>query len=401
MIMVNSELIKKIKSLAASYSNEFIAVRRHLHANPEPGFQEFKTAEYISVKLKEYGIPFQSGVAKTGIVGMIRGNNPLQKTIALRADMDALPITEANEVEYKSTNAGVMHACGHDVHIACLLGAAKILNELKDEFEGTVKLFFQPSEEMFPGGAIKMIEEGVLKNPKVVHVLGQHVLPSLEAGKIGLKPGRYMASTDEIYITVKGKGGHAATPELYINPLNIAAKLLLKLEEEFKRNKPKDSPSVLAFGRIIGEGRTNVIPDEVKIEGTIRAFDEEWRAKAHELITSFASSVANEMGGSCIVHIAKGYPFLVNDEELTNKIKHYAIDFLGSENVVDLETRMTAEDFAYFSQKVPSCFYRLGIRNERKGIISNLHTSTFDVDESSISVGMGLMAWIACCISGY
>jgi len=390
-----AEIKEKIKSLAESHLQELIAVRRYLHTIPELGFEENKTAEFIEKKLTEYKIPFKTGIAKTGIVGTIIGKKGEGKTIALRADMDALPIIEENNFEYKSGNTGVMHACGHDAHMACLLGAAKILNELKEEFSGTIKLFFQPSEEKFPGGALAMIDEGVLENPEVKNVFGQHVLPQLDAGKIGLKPGNYMASTDEIYITVKGKGGHAATPELYINPLIIAAELLVELDKQFKINMPADYPSVLAFGRINGEGRTNIIPEEVKIEGTLRTFSEGWRAKAHDMILKVAKNVSENAKGKSEVHIAKGYPVLVNDDELTENVKQFAVDFLGSENVVDLEMRMTAEDFAYFSQKVPSCFYRLGIRNEREGIISNLHTSTFNIDESSLKTGTGLMAWIA------
>ncbi|MFA4851242.1 MAG: M20 family metallopeptidase [Bacteroidales bacterium] len=389
-----SELKEKIKSLSQLYLQEIISVRRHFHAYPELGFREYNTSEYIASKLNEYDISFRQGIAKTGIVALIKGVKK-GKVIALRADMDALPIHENNEKNYRSCVDGVMHACGHDVHIACLLGAAKILNELKNEFGGTIKLFFQPSEEKFPGGAIAMINEGVLENPKVAHVFGQHVLPSLDAGKIGLKPGKYMASTDEIYIIVTGKGGHAATPELVVNPITIAASVLLELSKEFEKNKPSDYPSLLAFGRIAGEGGTNVIPDEVKIDGTMRAYDEEWRAKAHDIISSVASQVAQNMGGNCNVNIVKGYPFLVNDDMLTSEVKRLAIDYLGHENVVDLDMRMTAEDFAYFSQKVPSCYYRLGVRNEAKGIVSNLHTSTFDVDESCMITGMGLMAWIA------
>ncbi len=393
--MLNIELKEKIKSLSNSYLHEVISIRRHLHSFPELSFEEFKTAEFIAIKLKEYGIPFISGIAKTGIIATLTGKNPLGKTIALRADMDALPVTEKNDVEYKSTNKGIMHACGHDVHMSCVLGAAKILNELKGEFEGTIKILFQPSEEMFPGGALAMINEGALNNPKVENVFGQHVLPQLESGKIGLKPGKYMASTDEIFITIKGKGGHAATPELYINPISIATTVLSELEKEFIKNKPADSISLLAFGKISGEGKTNIIPDEVKIEGTLRTFDEVWRVNAKEIIYSLTSRIAKKMKGDCEVRISKGYPTLVNDEELTNKVKQLAIEFLGKENVIDQEMRMTAEDFAYFSQKVPSCFYRLGTSNEEKGIVSNIHTSTFDVDENCMLVGMGLMAWVA------
>jgi len=393
--MQKIQLKEKIKLLSEKYHQETIDIRRYLHTIPETGFEEYKTSEFISKKLNEYGIPFQSGIAKTGIVGTISGKNPKSKVIALRADMDALPITEANKIEYKSNKTGLMHACGHDVHMACLLGAAKILNELKNEFEGSIKLFFQPSEEKFPGGALAMINEGVLEDPKVENVFGQHVLPQLEVGKVGFRSGKYMASTDEIYLTVKGKGGHAATPELYTNPLNIAATIILELEKEFNKNKPLDSLSVLAFGRITGEGKTNIIPDEVKLEGTIRTFDEQWRSKAHNMIENISSSVAKKMNGSCEVNIAKGYPALVNDDKLTGKTKQLAIEYLGSENVVDLEMRMTAEDFAYFAQKAPSVFYRVGVRNETKNITSNLHTSTFNVDETCMITGTGLMAWIA------
>ncbi|MFH0866205.1 MAG: M20 family metallopeptidase [Bacteroidota bacterium] len=393
--MNKQEIKRKIKLLTEEYSREIVTVRRYLHTVPEIGFQEYNTSKYIIGKLKEYGIPYQMGVAGTGIVGTIHGRNSSKKTIALRADMDALQIKEENDVSFKSQHEGMMHACGHDAHMACVLGAAKILNEFKNEFEGTVKLIFQPSEEMLPGGAIKMIEGGVLENPKVENVFGQHTLPTLEAGKGGFKSGKYMASTDEIYITVHGKGGHAATPELYVNPLNIAATIILELEKEFNKNKPQDTTSVLAFGRITGDGRTNIIPDETKMEGTLRTFNEEWRAKAHHMIKSISDSIAKKMKGKCDVHIAIGYPVLVNNDELTEKAKQLAIEFLGRENVIDLEMRMTSEDFAYYAQKVPSVFYRFGVRNESKNIISNLHTSTFDIDEESLKTATGLMAWIA------
>lgn len=390
-----AEIKEKIKNCSQAFLPEIIGIRRYLHANPELSFQEYKTSDYIASLLSKMNIPFTQGIAKTGIVAVIEGVNKNSKIIALRADMDALPIQETNKTDYRSCTDGVMHACGHDVHIACLLGAAKILQELKNEFEGTIKLFFQPSEESFPGGALAMINDGVLENPHVEHVFGQHVLPTLEAGKVGMKSGKYMASTDEIYLKIIGIGGHAATPDLYVNPISIAAEIILELSKAFEEKKPAQFPSVLAFGRITGNGHTNIIPDEVNIEGTMRTFDEEWRAKAHELINILTQNIAKKNNGKCITNIVKGYPFLVNDDALTGKVKRLAIDYLENENVEDLEMRMTAEDFAYFSQKVPSCFYRLGSRNESKGITSNLHTSTFDVDENCLINGMGLMAWIA------
>jgi len=384
----------KIKKTAAKFLPEIIAIRRHIHANPELAFEEFKTSQFIISNLEAMEISHQNNIAKTGIVALIEGKNPLSKVTMLRADMDALTINEENEVDYKSLNKGVMHACGHDVHIASLLGAAKILMELRNEFSGTVKLIFQPSEEKFPGGALQMIKEGVLDNPKANNIIGQHVLPTLEVGKIGLKTGKYMASTDEVYITIYGKGGHGATPELNIDPVIIASHIVVALQQLVSRNAMPSVPSVLSFGRFIANGRTNIIPDEVKIEGTFRTFDEVWRSDAHKKITKMASLIAESMGAACDVRIDKGYPFLVNDIALTLKVKEYAIDFLGEENVEDLDLRMTAEDFAYYSQQIPACFYRLGIRNETKGITSNLHTSTFDIDENALEIGMGLMAWI-------
>lgn len=389
------EIKNHIKSLAKNFSEEIIKIRRQIHTNPELGFEEIKTAAFICQKLEEYKIQYQSGIAKTGIVALIKGKNPDKKCIALRADMDALPIFEKNNCSYKSKNEGIMHACGHDAHIASLLGAAKILNSLKDEFEGSIKLIFQPSEEKFPGGALAMINENVLLNPETEIVIGQHVLPTLDSGKMGLRPGKYMASTDEIYLTVKGKGGHAATPELNIDPIVISAHIILALQQITSRYSNPSMPTVLSFGKITGDGRTNIIPDLVTIDGTLRTFDETWRAEAHLKITEIAQSIAKGMGGECKVVIDKGYPFLINNDKLTESIKGNAIEYLGNENVVDLEMRMTAEDFAYFSHLKPSCFYRLGVRNQEKGIISNLHTSTFDIDENSLETGMGLMAWLA------
>lgn len=389
------DLLNRIKQQAAALLPELIDIRRHLHRHPELSMHEARTSNFIQLRLIEMGVPFETGMAKHGVVGLIKGKNPGSRTIALRADMDALPITEQNETAYCSENPGVMHACGHDVHMTSLLGASAILNELKDEFEGTIKLIFQPSEEKFPGGASMMIAEGVLENPRPEKMFGQHVLPTLEAGKVGFKAGKYMASTDEVYLTVKGRGGHGATPELNVDPVLIAAHILVALQQIVSRNAPPQLPAVLSFGRFIADGQTNIIPNEVKLDGTLRTFDENWRAEAHMKITHMAQSIAESMGGSCDVFIDKGYPFLVNDAEVTEKARLAAIEYLGAEQVVDLDLRMTAEDFAYYSQQLPVCFYRLGVRNEEKGIVHNLHTTRFDVDESSLETGAGLMAWLA------
>ena len=387
-------LLDIVKAKAQQYFEETVAIRRHLHQNPELSFKEFETSKYVISKLEEYGIEYKDGIVETGIVGYIKGNNPESKTIALRGDMDALPIFEENDIDYKSNNDGVMHACGHDVHTASLLGAAKILNEIKDQFDGTIKLIFQPGEERLPGGASLMIDEGVLDNPAPQTVVGQHVFPDMEVGKVGFKEGKYMASADEIYVTVKGEGGHAALPHKNIDPILITSHILTSLQQLVSRIAPPTIPTVLSFGKIIGEGSTNIIPDYVKLEGTFRTMNEEWRAKAHEKMKTMAESIAISMGGECDFRIEKGYPFLVNDPEKTRVAKSAAIDYLGAENVIDLDLRMTAEDFAYFSQIAPSCFYRLGVRNESKGITSGLHTSKFNVDEASLSIGAGLLAWI-------
>lgn len=387
--------IQQIKEDVRKEVPELIKTRRHLHANPELSFKEFKTAAYISDLLKKWGIPHETGVGGNGIVGIIRGKNPDSKVIALRADMDALPIIEQNKVEYKSMNNGVMHACGHDVHTTCLLGAAKILNQLKNEFEGSIKLIFQHAEEKLPGGAIQMIEAGVLKNPIPKAIIGQHVFPDLEVGKVGFRGGMYMASSDEINLYVRGKGGHAAMPEKHSDTVLAASQIIVALQQVVSRKASPQMPTVLSFGKIVADGAYNVIPDEVSIFGTFRTFDEEWRAEAHRNITLIAQSVAVAYGCECEVVIEKGYPFLVNDENVTRTATEAAIEFLGQENVIELNMRMTAEDFASYSQLVPACFYRLGTANAAKGINSALHTPTFDVDEKSIETGTGLMVWVA------
>lgn len=388
-------LLLSIQQYAKDFHQETISLRRHIHAHPELAFEEHDTAALVANKLEEWGVSYQSGVAKTGVVGVIKGRNPEKHTIALRADMDALPILETNDVPYKSTETGLMHACGHDVHTASLLGTAYILSRLQDQFEGTVKLIFQPSEEKLPGGASVMIKEGVLERPKPSGIFGQHVFPELEAGKVGFRPGMYMASADEIYITVTGKGGHAALPHKVNSPILMASRMLLELDEWMQANTTDERPSVLAFGDIQGHGATNVIPNEVKIQGTFRTMNEEWRAEVHEKIKALAENVCNEMGGSCDFDIHKGYPFLLNDEDLTRRAKQNAIEYLGAENVIDLDMRMTAEDFAFYTQHMPACFYRLGTADNERGINSPVHTSTFDIDEKALETSIGLMAYLA------
>jgi amidohydrolase len=389
-----SELREQIRLEASSILADIVEIRRHLHAHPELSKEEADTAAFISKKLTEWGIPHRTGIAGHGILGMITGGLPGGKVIALRADMDALPIREENSISYISLNPGVMHACGHDVHMASLLGAALILKKMEARLAGQVKLIFQPSEEKYPGGALPMIQAGVLENPRPDFIIGQHVYPELEAGKVGLKPGQYMASTDEVHLTVKGKGGHAAIPHKVIDPVLIAAHIIVALQQVVSRKAKPTMPSVLSFGKISANGAANIIPDEVKISGTMRTFDESWRAEMKSQITRMAASIAEGMGGSCEVFIDTGYPSVYNAPELTAKIQAYAQEFLGRENVEQLEMRMTAEDFSYFALEVPGCFYRLGVMNESRGITSNLHTSTFDADESSLETGMGLLAWI-------
>jgi amidohydrolase len=385
----------KIKNLAKVYKEEVIQTRRQLHANPELSFQEFKTAAFVKERLVEIGITQIESKAETGWSALIEGRNPQKHVLALRADMDALPIIEANDVSYKSLNPGVMHACGHDAHTASLLGAAKILHALKDEFEGTIKLIFQPGEEVAPGGASLMIRDKVLENPRPAGIIGQHVMPLIPVGKVGFRPGIYMASADELYITVKGKGGHGAMPETLIDPVLISAHMIVALQQVVSRAASPKIPSVLSFGRVEALGATNVIPNEVKIQGTFRTLDEPWRAKAHQKMLQIAHGIVEGMGGELNFEIRKGYPFLQNEPELTARAKQAAVDYLGEENVLDLDIWMAAEDFAFYSQVVDGCFYRLGTRNEAKGIVSGVHTPTFDIDEDALEIGAGLMAWLA------
>jgi amidohydrolase len=386
-------LIEDIKKLSKENFTKVLEIRRHLHANPELSFKEVNTAKFVEAVLERLGIPTVR-IAKTGVVCTIYGKKS-GKVIALRADMDALPIEEKNDVPYKSKNVGVMHACGHDVHTSSLLGTAMILNALKDKWNGTVKLIFQPGEERLPGGASIMIKERVLENPSPESIYAQHVFPSLEAGKAGFCGGTYMASCDEIYLTIKGKGGHAAMTGTYVNPLLITSLILLDLEAKFMIKKINDIPTVLAFGKMQANGATNVIPDEVTLEGTFRTMDEPWRTAAHKIIEETIKDKCKAMNGSYDLRIEKGYPVLINNENLTKQARKAAEEYLGKDNVVTLEKRMTSEDFSYYSLVKPACFYRLGTGNEAKGITSGVHTPTFDIDEKALETGMGLMSWLA------
>ena len=385
----------KIKDIVDASMKKMVSWREHLHAHPELSFQEVYTSAFVASSLEELCIPYQHGIAGTGVVALIKGRNPEKQCIALRADLDALPIYEENEVPYKSKKEGVMHACGHDVHTTCLLGAANVLNQLKNEFEGTIKLIFQPGEERLPGGASMMINEGVLENPKVDKILALHVYPSLDVGKVGFKPGLYMAACDELYLTIKGKGGHAALPTAYNNPVMLISKLLPKLESYLESLSDSTSPFVFAFGKLEAEGATNVIPEFARAAGTLRTMDEQWRNIIHKKLKVFVAEFLTSNNAEGQLEIIKGYPCLKNDKILTENCIQSAKEYLGSENVELLDVRMTAEDFSFFSQKIPACFFRLGVRNEDLGIVHEVHHPKFDIDKNAIKFGAGLMAYIA------
>lgn len=382
---------EKILELSDLFFDEIVSIRRYMHMHPELSFQEFETSNYIKSILKSWDINFLDGYANTGILVNLQGKEPSSRVIALRADFDALPILEENDVEYKSKNEGIMHACGHDAHTASMLGALKILHTTKDHWRGTIKFIFQPAEERLPGGAKQMIEEGVLENPNVQHVIAQHVLPELEVGKVGFRCGTYMASTDELYVTISGKGGHAAIPSSYNNPIIASSELVLDLNQFF--NDKADA--IFAIGYIDGTGSTNIIPNEVNLMGTFRALDESFRLESHNHMNRLVDQVAKKYNIKIDLNIKKGYPALNNDIQFTLNQINKAKEFLGEKNVIDLPIRMTAEDFSYFANAVPSCFYRLGTGNKDKGLIHGLHTSKFNIDEDSLKIGMGLMAFLA------
>ncbi|MCC6286808.1 MAG: amidohydrolase [Chitinophagaceae bacterium] len=386
--------ILTIKQQARLNRESIIAERRYLHNNPELSFKEINTSAYIKQQLTGAGIAWKQQ-AGTGITAEIHGGLGSSPVIALRSDMDALPITENTGVEYQSLNAGVMHACGHDAHMAILLGAARILQSMRDDFSGTIKLIFQPAEEKLPGGAKEMINEGVLLNPVPKVVFGQHVRPDLPAGKVGICKGLSMASMDEIFVKITGKGGHAAQPNTVIDPVSIAAQLIVAMQQVVSRFADPLTPTVLSFGKLIANGAINIIPDEVLMEGTFRTFDETWRYEAHKKMKLLAEHLVSSMGGRCEFTINSGYPSLHNDEQLCDTWMQYATDYLGEENVINTGKWMASEDFAYYSHNRPSVFYYLGVGNEEKHITAPLHSSNFNIDEDALEIGVGLMVYIA------
>ncbi len=388
------DLKKTIQNLSVELHPEIIRLRRHLHMNPELSFMETGTSAFICDSLNSAGISFKAGIAKTGILATIKGNQAGNKVIALRADMDALPIEESNNTSYKSRNQGIMHACGHDAHSASLIGTAIILEKLKGSFGGIVMLIFQPGEEKAPGGASLMLKEGIFEPVKPDLILAQHVLPSLKCGMAGFAPGAIMASSDEIYLTIRGKGGHAAIPDRVNDTVLAASQIIVSLQQIVSRNANPFYPTVLSFGKVIANGAVNVIPSEVRIEGTLRTMDEKWRKKAIEKITHIARSVASGMNTTCDINIMGGYPVLKNDPEVTTRSIGYASEFLGKDKVSSLDPRMTAEDFAFFADIVPATFYRLGTADPENKLACDLHTPDFDIDESALKTGMGLMAYM-------
>ena len=392
---MTQDIRSRIREKAAQYFSEVQAIRHHIHANPELSFHEFKTSAFVAEKLASWGITNQKVIAGTGIVALIEGKNPGKRCIALRADMDALPILEANDVPYRSQNEGVMHACGHDVHTSCLLGAAHILHDLRDNWEGTVKLIFQPGEEKDPGGASIMIKEGVLENPKPAAIFALHVYPHLPAGTTGFRAGQYMASADEIYITIMGKGGHAALPHQTIDPIAISALVITGLQQIISRKGNPLIPSVLTFGKIQGGSATNIIPDKVDILGTFRTMDEKWRYEAHRWIKEFTEQTCSAYGATAIVEIPAGYPSLFNDPALTAKAEAWAKEYVGESNVHELDMRMAGEDFSFYTHHVPGCFFRIGTSKDGKQFTAPVHNAHFDIDEESLKTGMGMMAWCA------
>ncbi|MFV0472037.1 MAG: M20 family metallopeptidase [Paludibacteraceae bacterium] len=382
--------------LLARKSEKFVRdTYRYLHQHPELSFQEYNTSAFIKSELERMGITYRDKIADTGILGRIEGVNPQKRVVALRADIDALPIAEKNDISFRSQHDNVMHACGHDAHTACLLGAARILDKLKNEFEGTVLLIFQPGEEKAPGGAGLMLREGVFDEVKPDVIVAQHVSVDYGVGELAFATGKIMASADEVHITVKGKGGHGALPHLCNDTVLAASQTIVALQQIKSRLCPPQIPMILTFGKILAEGATNIIPNEVKISGTFRTFDEAWRIEAKEHIRRIATETCLAYGCEAKIEIPAGYPCVVNDKEITNRAEEAAVKLIGSNNVKGLEQRMTSEDFGFFSQQYPCCFYRFGVKGKSNFNAGGLHTSTFCIDEDALEIGTAALAWIA------
>jgi amidohydrolase len=390
------ELKEIIIGKASAVRQEVIDLRRHLHKYPELSYKEFETSAYIKEWLKKNDIDFREGIAGTGILATINGKAAGKRVIAVRAEMDALPINEENNTEYKSLNPGKMHACGHDAHMAMMMGTALVLKQVADKFGGMVILIFQPGEEKNPGGAKLVIDSGAFENLKPDLFIAQHILPELETGKVGYKPGRYMASCDELYFTIKGRGGHAALPGLTTDQIYIASNLVIRLKQRVaEKQKERNIPTVLGIGSIIGEGATNVIPDKVEIAGTFRTFDEKWRAEALDMVRSIARSTAEEFDVIIDANISEGYPVLINDEQLTKEAIEYSSELLGEDKIETYDIRMSSDDFSFYSSIAPSLYYRVGIRPEG-AMMRKLHTSVFDIDEKGMDTGVKNLSWLIC-----
>jgi amidohydrolase len=379
---------------SADLKEEVIQLRRHFHMYPELSYEESDTSAFICSWLQKNGVSFRKGIAGTGIIGTIEGKAKGNRVLAIRAEMDALPISERNKTEYSSLNPGKMHACGHDAHMAMLMGTAKLLNSIGEQFGGTILLIFQPGEEKSPGGARLVIESGELNNPKPDIIIAQHILPELETGKVGYKSGRYMASCDEIYITVTGKGGHAALPGLTTDQIYIASNLVIRLKNRMsERQTIKKIPTVLGIGRISGEGATNIIPEKVYISGTFRTFDENWRSEGLALVRQISVETEEEYGVKIDVNIAEGYPVLFNDEMLTSKAIGFSTELLGKDKIETYDIRMSSDDFSFYSDLAPSLYYRVGIMKKGTEMLK-LHTSDFDIDEDGLETGVANLSWL-------
>ena len=372
---------------------EAIKIRRHLHMNPELSYKEYNTSEYVSNYLHKLIIKHYTNIGGTGIIARIKGGMGKGKVIALRAELDALPIEEKTGAEYSSLNRGVMHACGHDVHLAMLLSVANIINGLREYFRGELLFIFQPGEEVAPGGATLVLNDGTLRKLKPDAIIAQHVLPELGTGQLGFRAGKYMASSDELYIDIEGRGGHAALPEAATGQVVIGSRLVGILNEKAGAIKCNE-PLVLGFGKFIANGTTNVIPDKVHIEGTLRTFDEQVRKEAHNMIREICT-VESALWGVNIKHeIRKGYPVLINDAELTNIAVKLAEEVVGVKNRQMMEMRMSSEDFAYYSHEYPVLFYRIGVLKDGAQI-RNLHTAEFDIDEEAMKTGIAFISLLA------